>query len=102
MNEWNRNDLAAFLDNQGSGLLYFYTPLCGTCQVASRMLVVLEELVKVNMGKMNLNFYPDIAANFGIESVPCLLIVQKGKAKETIYAFHSVPYLLEKTKQYLT
>ncbi|WHY85299.1 thioredoxin family protein [Neobacillus novalis] len=102
MNEWSRNDLGAFLDNQESGLLYFYTPLCGTCQVASRMLVVLEELVKVNMGKMNLNFYPDIAADFGIESVPCLLIVQKGKVKETIYAFHSVPYLLEKTKQYLT
>ncbi|ETI66093.1 thioredoxin family protein [Neobacillus vireti] len=102
MNEWNRNNLAGFLDDQESGLLYFYTPLCGTCQVASRMLVVLEELVKVNMGKMNLNFYPDIAANFGIESVPCLLIVQKGKVKETIYAFHSVPYLLEKTKQYLT
>jgi len=101
MNEWNRNDLAAFLDHDESGLLYFYTPLCGTCQLASRMLQIVEELIDVKMGKMNLNFYPDLAADFGIESVPCLLIVDNGKVKETIYAFHSVPFLLEKIKQQL-
>ena len=96
MNEWNRNDLSAFLGSAESGILYFYTPLCGTCQVASRMLTVVEELVEIKMGKMNLNFYPDVAAEFGIESVPCLLIVRGGKVKDTLYAFHSVPYLLEK------
>ncbi|MFZ7943988.1 thioredoxin family protein [Neobacillus sp. 19] len=101
MNEWNRNDLEAFLDDAESGLIYFYTPLCGTCQLASRMLQIVEELVTVKMGKLNLNFYPDIAVEFAIESVPCLLIVQGGKVKETLYAFHSVPYLLEKMKQHL-
>ncbi|WML41070.1 thioredoxin family protein [Neobacillus sp. OS1-2] len=102
MNEWNRKDLTAFLGNEESGILYFYTPLCGTCQVASKMLSVVEELVDVKMGKMNLNFYPDVAAEFAVESVPCLLIVRGGQVKETLYAFHSVPYLLEKIKEYLT
>ncbi len=101
MIEWNRNDAAAFLDNNESGLLYFYTPLCGTCQVASRMLQIVEELVDVKMGKMNLNFYPDLAMNFAIESVPCLLLFKEGTVQETIYAFHSVPYLLDKIKQHL-
>jgi thioredoxin-like negative regulator of GroEL len=101
MNEWNRNDAATFLDQNESGLLYFYTPLCGTCQVASRMLQIVEELVEVKMGKMNLNFYPDLAKNFTIESVPCLLLFKEGKVQETIYAFHSVPYLLDKIKQHL-
>ncbi|EKN62591.1 thioredoxin [Neobacillus bataviensis LMG 21833] len=102
MNEWNQDDLTAFLEDAESGILYFYTPLCGTCQLASRMLAVIEELVEIKMGKMNLNFYPDIAAEFEVESVPCLLIVRSGKVKETLYAFHSVPYLLEKIKEYLT
>jgi len=101
MNEWNRTELADFLDREGIGLLYFYTPLCGTCQVASRMLQIVGELVEVTMGKMNLNFYPDLAKNFAIESVPSLLIIRNGEVQETIYAFHSVPFLLEKIKSYL-
>jgi len=100
MNEMNRTNLADFLEGEGIGLLYFYTPLCGTCQVASKMLQIVEELVEVKMGKMNLNFYPDLAKNFAIESVPSLLIIRNGEVQETIYAFHSVPYLLEKIKDY--
>jgi thioredoxin-like negative regulator of GroEL len=100
MNEMNRTNLTDFLEGEGIGLLYFYTPLCGTCQVASKMLQIVEELIEVPMGKMNLNFYPDLAKNFAIESVPSLLFIRNGEVQETIYAFHSVPYLLEKIKVY--
>ncbi|MEH7082850.1 thioredoxin family protein [Neobacillus drentensis] len=99
MIEWNRNELSAFIEGKTNGLVYFYTPMCGTCQVASKMLQVIEELVEVDMGKMNLNFYPDLAREYEIESVPCLLLVEAGEVKETLYAFHSVPFLLEKIKQ---
>ncbi|MBT2729125.1 thioredoxin family protein [Bacillus sp. ISL-75] len=102
MNEWNRTDLSAFLEKKATGLVYFYTPMCGTCQVASKMLQVIEQLVELDMGKMNLNFYPDLARDLAIESVPCLLFVEAGKLKETLYAFQSVPFLLEKIKQHLS
>jgi thioredoxin-like negative regulator of GroEL len=99
MNEWNQMELSAFFEKKASGLVYFYTPMCGTCQVASKMLQVIEQLVVLEMGKMNLNFYPDLAREFEIESVPCLLFVEAGQVKETLYAFQSVPFLLEKIKQ---
>jgi thioredoxin-like negative regulator of GroEL len=99
MNEWNRMELSAFFENKASGLVYFYTPMCGTCQVASKMLQVIEQLVELDIGKMNLNFYPDLARDFEIESVPCLLFVEAGEVKETLYAFQSVPFLHEKIKQ---
>jgi thioredoxin-like negative regulator of GroEL len=99
MNEWNRMELSAFFEKKASGLVYFYTPMCGTCQVASKMLQVIEQLVELDIGKMNLNFYPDLARDFEIESVPCLLFVEAGKVRETLYAFQSVPFLLEKIKQ---
>jgi thioredoxin-like negative regulator of GroEL len=102
MNEWNQEGLSSFLDNKSAGLIYFYTPLCGTCQVASRMLLVIETMVKVEIGKMNLNYHPDVARKFAVESVPCLMVIQKGLVVETIYAFHSVPYLLDKIKELLT
>jgi thioredoxin-like negative regulator of GroEL len=100
MNDWNLDEVSSFLNNHSSGLIYFYTPLCGTCQVASRMLEVIEKMVDVTLGKMNLNFYPVLAEKFEIESVPCLLFIKDGKVVEMIYAFHSVPFLYEKIKQY--
>ena len=100
MNELNQTDFVDFLERKSTGLIYFYTPLCGTCQLASKMLQVVEELVDTPMGKMNLNFYPQLAKDLAIESVPCLLIVRDGKVVEMLYAFHSVPYLLDKIKTY--
>ncbi|HEY2419898.1 MAG TPA: thioredoxin family protein [Neobacillus sp.] len=102
MNEWNREEHSSFLENKSTGLIYFYTPFCGTCQMASKMLLVTEKMINIDIGKMNLNFYPDLAQTYAIESVPCLLFVQNGQVVETIYAFHSIPYLLEKINEHLT
>ncbi|WP_286229569.1 thioredoxin family protein [Neobacillus mesonae] len=98
MNEWNRSDLTLFIEKGRTGLVYFFTPLCGTCQLAGKMLQVVENLVDLEMGKMDLNYYPDLAERFAIESVPCLLLVRAGQVVKTIYAFHSVPYLLGEIK----
>ena len=49
---------------------------------------------------MNINFFPEIAKQYEIESVPCLLLFKKGSLQNKIYAFQSVPYiygLLEKS-----
>lgn len=102
MKEWTREDLSAFLETKVSGLLYFYTPFCGTCQVSSKMLQVTTEIVTVEHGKMNLNYYPDLAEKFAVESVPCLLFIQNGQVVESLYAFRSVPYLLEKIKEHIS
>ena len=96
MNEWNRNELSAFLKNDSTGLVYFYTPICGTCQVASKMLQVIEKLVELEMGKMNLNFYPDLAREFAIESVPCLLFVDAGKVGRHSMLFIQFHFCLKK------
>ena len=48
------------------------------------------------IGKADLNYVQDIAVDYEIESVPCLLIQKDGIVQNKIYAFQSVPYLLEK------
>jgi thioredoxin-like negative regulator of GroEL len=99
MDDWNLDEISSFSNNHSSGLIYFYTPLCGTCQVASKMLQIIENMVDVEIAKMNLNYYPELAEKFQIESVPCLLFIKDGELVEMIYAFHSVPFLYEKIKQ---
>ncbi|MGM0845820.1 MAG: thioredoxin family protein [Bacillota bacterium] len=76
--------------------LYLFTPLCGTCRVAGRMVDVTEKLFpQTTFIKADLNYFPEIADEYSVESVPCMLLFHKGNLVTKIYAFHSVPYLHE-------
>ncbi|THE14204.1 thioredoxin [Bacillus timonensis] len=96
MKEWKENEIDLKLNNKDEFWLYLYTPMCGTCQVASKMITVVDELLPhVTIGKSDLNYLPKKAIEWQIESVPCLMHLKNGKVIEKYYAFHSVPYLLE-------
>lgn len=102
MIDWPREKMGEFFNEGKTGLVYFYTPLCGTCQMAGKMLNVVEQLYPdMDMGKVNLNFMPEFAEQFEVESVPCLLFVKDGAVEDKLYAFRSVPFLHEKVKQTL-
>ena len=97
MNEWSREEWEQQMATNEVTAFYLYTPMCGTCAVASKMMDVTEKVIpNVPMGKANLNYIEQIAYDYQIESVPCLLISENGKLREKIYAFQSVPNLYEK------
>lgn len=98
MNEWTLEQWNA---NKNSGqltILYIYTPMCGTCQVASKMMQVVQEMTTYSIGQANINYLGDFAVDYQIESVPCLLIAKEGTVFKKIYAFQSVPFILESIK----
>lgn len=81
--------------------IYFYTPMCGTCQLASKMLEIVDEAIPtMQISKCNLNYFPAVAAEYEIESVPCLTIWKNGMIVEKIYAFKSVPYIYDIVNSY--
>lgn len=99
MKEWTHKEWIKEKNTNHITAFYLYAPMCGTCQVAARMLAVVTELLpNLQIGKANLNYVQEIADLYEVESVPCLLITEDGKLKEKIYAFHSVPYLYDKLK----
>ena len=99
MYEWTRDDWEKHAQDPNITAFYLYTPLCGTCQVATKMLAVVEELLpELQIGKADLNYVEDLAIDLEIESVPCLLISENGEIRDKIYAFHSVPFLYDKLK----
>ncbi len=101
MKEWTIEQITNIFEQKESGIVYFYTPMCGTCQVAGKMTTIVEKtLPNIKIAKANLNFLPEIAADLSIESVPCLLFISNGVVKDKIYAFQSVPYLYEKIKSF--
>ena len=102
MQEWTETEVQLAVDQGNTFCLYVYTPMCGTCQVASKILTVSLELVpQLLVGKMNMNFFPNMASQYEIESVPCLLIFKEGKWLNKIYAFQSVPYIYSLLKNLL-
>ena len=62
-------------------LLDFYADWCGPCKMLSP---VLHELAKeksgaFKVGKVNVDEQPDLAAEFGVMSIPTLLLFENGK-----------------------
>lgn len=101
MKEWSKEHMIVAMEQPCVTAIYVYTPLCGTCQLASQMLTLTEKLLPdLQIGQCNLNYVPEMASKFAIESVPCLLVLKSGKLLNKIYAFHSVTYLYEMLSKY--
>lgn len=101
LKEINKTELIHLIENNEVEILYLYTTMCGTCQLAKKMLdIVAEALSGLTIYQANINYLSDFAKNWEIESVPCLLILQSGEVKEKVYAFHSVDYLFRLLKPY--
>ncbi|HWL23205.1 MAG TPA: thioredoxin family protein [Ureibacillus sp.] len=100
MEEWNRKQWEQMKEQSEATAFYLYTPMCGTCAVASKMMEVIENVIPdIPIGKANINFLEDLAMELQIESVPCLLISRNGVLQEKIYAFQSVQNIYEKLKK---
>ena len=96
MKEWTKEQWQEALKQEQLVALYLYTPMCGTCAVATKMLTVVEVLLpQLPIGKANLNYIEELAHEYEIESVPCLLVGREGNVTQKVYAFQSVLNLYE-------
>ncbi|UFJ42370.1 thioredoxin family protein [Brevibacillus humidisoli] len=92
--EWDQGQIERALEHGESFALFLYTPLCGTCQLAKRMVAVAAKICSpVSPYTANLNLMPALAQALRIESVPCLMIVRQGEIVSKEYAMRSVDHL---------
>ena len=69
-------------------LLDFWAAWCGPCRMLSPVVdEVAEERTDVKVGKVNVDEQPDLAAQFGVMSIPTLLVFEQGKlVRQTVGA----------------
>lgn len=61
-------------------LLDFWASWCGPCRMLSPIVdEVAEERTDVKVGKVNVDQQPELAGEFGVMSIPTLLVFEQGK-----------------------
>ncbi len=61
-------------------LLDFYADWCGPCQMVAPIVEeISNERTDVIVGKINVDEEPELAAKFGVASIPMLAVMKNGK-----------------------
>lgn len=61
-------------------LLDFWAEWCGPCRMVSPVLDEIgREVPNVKVGKVNVDYQPELAQKFGVMSIPTLVVMKDGK-----------------------
>lgn len=89
----NNTDKAVLVD--------FYADWCGPCKTLGPILDQLSKDYKAAMiVKVNVDDNQNLAAKYGIRSIPTMIIFKNGKQVETLNGVHTGTQLEQKLKAY--
>ena len=76
----NKENINEVIKSEKKVLLDFYADWCGPCRMVSP---IVDEIAEENpdylVGKINVDEEPDLAQEFGVMSIPMLVVLEKGE-----------------------
>ena len=82
-------------------LVDFWAPWCGPCRMVGPLVKELaaENTDSLKVGKINIDHSPNTAANYGISSIPTLMIFKDGEVVERFVGVQPKDRLQEAIEQ---
>ena len=76
----NKSNFESVKSSEKPVLLDFYADWCGPCRMVSPLVdEIAEEYPQYLIGKINVDDEPELAAAFGVSSIPMLVVMKNGK-----------------------
>ena len=76
----NKENINEVIKSEKKVLLDFYADWCGPCRMVSP---IVDEIAEENpdylIGKINVDEEPDLAQEFGVMSIPMLVVLEQGE-----------------------
>ncbi len=92
----SKNNFDLALNSEKKVLLDFYADWCGPCRMLSPLVdQVAEENEQYFVGKINVDEEPELAARFGVASIPMLVVMQNGKVVNQSVGAKPKPQILQ-------
>ena len=92
----NNDNFDQVRSNEGISLLDFYADWCGPCRMVLPLVdEIAAEREDLLVGKINVNENPDLAREFGVLSIPTLVVMKDGKIINKVSGARSKAQILD-------
>lgn len=103
VNEITDQTYETFVAQPGVTLLDVWAIWCGPCKMIAPIVEDLAEELngKLNVGKLDADKYIDLVRQYGVMSIPTLLLFKDGQHVDTMIGFQPKALLLNKIQRHL-